>query len=98
MSELALAVTLQVKPQFKDEFVKVLTELALATRKEAGNKQYDVCQSLDDPLTFMIIERWESPAALDLHLTLPHFEKFRNFMPGKGEEKAFVKLSPLPIG
>lgn len=97
MSELACAVTLEVHPEHLDEFIKQVRMLAAETRKEDGNIQYDLCQDLQNSNCIMIIERWKSKEALDLHLTLPHFQKFISFVPGKAEEKSNRLMSPIEV-
>ena len=42
-----------------------------AIRAEAGNLRYEYYQSLDDPETILLIDRWRDQAALDAHHTSP---------------------------
>ena len=47
--------------------IAAFRELQAATRRQPGNLQYTVYRSTDDPLTFVIFERWASRAAIDAH-------------------------------
>ena len=42
-----------------------------AIRAEAGNARYRYFQPLDDPETVLLIDSWESQAALDAHHASP---------------------------
>ncbi len=43
------------------------------TRREPGCRLYTPHKDLDQPSRFVFVERWKSRAALDEHLTTPHF-------------------------
>lgn len=45
-----------------------------ASRAEATNIQYVPNRDLDDPQTFVFIERWASRQALQDHMETPHFK------------------------
>lgn len=47
-----------------------------ATQAEAGCIAYHFAEDLGDPGLVHIVERWESQAALDAHLTAPHGKAF----------------------
>ena len=42
-----------------------------AIRAEAGNLRYEYYQPLDDPETILLIDSWESQAAIDIHHASP---------------------------
>lgn len=46
-----------------------------AIREEAGNLKYDYFIKMDDPETVLLIDSWESQAAIDLHHASPMMEK-----------------------
>ena len=56
-----------------DKAMEIAKELVVATRQEEGCIQYDFAQSTKDENQLVIIEDWESQAALDDHGKLPHF-------------------------
>ena len=57
----------------KDEEVKsILGGLVEPTRKEAGCIQYDFLQNSTEPTDFVLLEEWETKAALDDHSAAVH--------------------------
>jgi quinol monooxygenase YgiN len=47
----------------------LLAEQARLSRQEPGCVRFEVYQSSNDPTRFLLTERWESQAALDVHRT-----------------------------
>lgn len=61
-------ILLQVKdPQDIPEIRELLREQGRLSRAEPGCARFEVYQSTVDETRFFLIERWESPEALDLH-------------------------------
>ncbi|MBX3443745.1 MAG: antibiotic biosynthesis monooxygenase [Planctomyces sp.] len=48
---------------------ELLSEQARLSRAEPGCLRFEVYHSENDPRTFLLVERWESDAALDVHRT-----------------------------
>lgn len=69
-----LIVRVQVKEgagkQFEDAFAKAIS----ATRKEKGNLAYDLNRDTENPLRYLVYERWKNLAALEAHLKAPHLK------------------------
>ena len=59
-----------------DAIAAALLDLAGPSRAESGCHLYDVCRSTTDPDTLLVLEEWESQAALDAHMATPHFTAF----------------------
>ena len=59
-----------------DAVAAALLELAGPSRAEAGCVMYDVCRSKADRNKLLVLEEWESQAALDAHMATPHFKAF----------------------
>ena len=55
------------------EIKAILMELTANSRREMGCASYEVLQNKADPGVFMLVEEWDSVAALDAHNTTPHF-------------------------
>lgn len=53
------------------------TEMAVATRGEAGCITYAFFQSIEEPTTFRVFEEWESDAHLKAHFEVEHMKTFR---------------------
>ena len=47
----------------------LLSEQARLSRQERGCERFEVYQSLTDSARFLLVERWESQAAVDVHRT-----------------------------
>ena len=58
--------------KFAEEMVSSGTVDAI--RAEAGNLRYEYYQSLDDPETILLIDRWENQEAIDRHHATPMME------------------------
>jgi quinol monooxygenase YgiN len=75
-------------PRFEAAFAKAITE----TRKEKGNKAYDLNRS-ENGTEYIVYERWDNFAALQFHLKLPHIttllEQIGDLLDGPPEVKVF---------
>ena len=56
----------------------LLTRLAEASRKEAGNLRFDVLQHAMRANHFTVVEQWRSEAALDAHIAATHTRDYRD--------------------
>jgi quinol monooxygenase YgiN len=57
------------------EFEEIFAELARATRKdEPGNNFYALHKSKTDPQTYVVLENYKDQAAVDAHMSSPHFQ------------------------
>lgn len=72
VSELNVVALLTAKPGSEDIVRGALETLAVATRTESGCVAYTLYNSAADPTVFVTIEKWESQADLDAHMTTPH--------------------------
>lgn len=68
-----LNVTVNVNPENLGEVVEGLNQLAAASRAEDGCVGYEIYQSTILPERLIIVETWESQAALDAHGQTPHY-------------------------
>lgn len=67
---LYLNIWLTVKdPANVDEVRELLSEQARLSRQEPGCDRFEVYQSNNDPVRFLLTERWQSQATLDIHRT-----------------------------
>src|SRR5271157_1104745 len=67
----------QARPGKEKELEEALLTLVAPTRQEAGCINYDLHRHLDQPGKFAFYENWVNKAALEQHLTTPHFAAFR---------------------
>ncbi len=75
-TQLTLVAFLRAKPGRGDELGNRLLTLAEPARAEAGNINYDLHRSNEDPDVWMLYENWKAPSDLDAHFTLPYMKDF----------------------
>lgn len=61
-----------------EEVKSILVGLIEPTRQEDGCILYELLQNSDDPTDFVLVEEWESEAALKAHLASPHMVNMPN--------------------
>jgi autoinducer 2-degrading protein len=75
---IVLVVSVQVKPERREEFIEVILEDAEnTTMREDGNFQFNVVQDSADPDHFFLYEVYRDEAAFEAHRQMPHFLKYR---------------------
>ena len=70
---LLLIVDLVAKKGMEGEVLAVFEKLVKPSQEEEGCIDYVFYQSQDNPLVFVVVEKWKDQAALDHHTTLPHY-------------------------
>ncbi len=75
-SQLTLVAFLRAKPGQGDELGRRLFALSEPSRAEAGNINYDLHRSTEDPDVWMLYENWATPSALDEHFEMPYMKEF----------------------
>ncbi|MDI1238052.1 MAG: putative quinol monooxygenase [Polaromonas sp.] len=64
------------KPHHSEALSDALCELEFATRQEPGCREFAFFRALSDPDSFVLLEAFDNQAAFDLHMTLPHTQRF----------------------
>jgi quinol monooxygenase YgiN len=59
----------------RDAVLAFLPELIAASRKEPGNVAFEAYLSMDDPRSYVLLERYTSRAAFAEHRDSPHFKE-----------------------
>lgn len=77
MSIVMIVVEFDVKPERRDDFVKLMGEHAKLSRAEDGCLQFDVMIPNDSNSTVYFVERWRDQAALDVHSKVPRMAQNR---------------------
>lgn len=54
-----------------ERLVSVLAKYVVLSRQQAGCRNIDLCHSVTTPGRFVLIEKWESPAAQKAHFDSP---------------------------
>ena len=76
---IAIIVTIQVKPGFRDRFIEATHGDALGSvSDEPGCFRFDVLQDDSDPNRIHLFEVYADQAALEAHRKAPHFLKWRS--------------------
>ena len=70
-------VTVFVKPEHVDDFIKATVKNHEHSVKETGNLRFDVLQAHDDPNRFLLYEAYETEAAAKAHKQTPHYLEWR---------------------
>jgi autoinducer 2-degrading protein len=71
----AIWVSVNVKPERKEEFLKAIEEDARGSREdEPGCMRFDVLQDASDPNHYYFYEVYRDEAALEAHRAAPHYQ------------------------
>ncbi|AOA00583.1 hypothetical protein CKN82_05365 [Carnobacterium divergens] len=68
---------MSLKPEAKAEFLKEIKLLMNASKKEAGNHQYELVAVVGEENEFKMLETWEDQAAIEAHNQSEHFKTFQ---------------------
>jgi len=71
-----LVVSLRIKPENVERFMKQVLENARAARKEPGCRQFDVLVDPQDKSKVMLYEIYNDEKAFEAHQQTPHFKKY----------------------
>lgn len=73
--------TLPIKPAKTAEFEALFQTLARTVRdSEKGCERYELCRSVADPNTYVVVERYSDSEALGVHSKTPYFLEFMGKM------------------
>lgn len=75
---IATTVTVRVKPEHVSAFIKATIKNHENSIFEPGNMRFDVLQSDDDPMAFMLYEAYDSPASAADHKKTRHYAEWRD--------------------
>lgn len=73
---ISIIAVLKAKAGKREALSEALKALLAPTRQEPGNHDYALFQLRDEPDTFYVRESWDDQAALETHVSLPHFQTF----------------------
>jgi quinol monooxygenase YgiN len=78
---LVIAGRIRVKPERREDAVRLALDVARETVKEPGCRSYRFWGDLEDPGLFFVFEEWDGPEALAHHFTTPHMARFMAEVP-----------------
>jgi quinol monooxygenase YgiN len=94
-----LVVSILTQPGKSADQIDAFARLAPVVRAEPGCLQYDLHRVIDDPDRFVLLEAWESDAALLAHQGAPHMlEADAAKVEFRAAPAETVRLSPDPVG
>lgn len=73
---IVIAATIKALEGKGDALEQELRKLAPKVRKDEGALVYVIHRSTDDPLKFFVYEKYESPGAINYHVSTAHFKEF----------------------
>lgn len=68
-------VTVSIKPEQRDRWLEILRISAARTRGEEGSESFRVCEDVETPNTFVLVEEWTNMEAQYEHFRNPDFGK-----------------------
>ena len=72
-----VSVSIHVKSEAREDFLKATLENAINTRKEPGNVRFDVLEQADDPNRFLLYEVYNEEAGFRAHQQTRHYLDWR---------------------
>ncbi|MBO8191336.1 antibiotic biosynthesis monooxygenase [Streptomyces oryzae] len=89
----------RTRPGKEDEVLALLGEMATASRREPGNRQYRVHQGTEDPRTVVLYEEYDTEAGFPAHCATGHFRSLllERVVPLL-ESRDVVRLAPCAEG
>ena len=72
-----IMVRLEVKSEWLDDFLKLVTFNATQSRNEPGNLRFDVVRSVDTPTRFALYEVYRDEDGVKAHQATSHYARWR---------------------
>ena len=73
--------TFPVKAELREDALKLMHKMAVASRAEDGCISYEFYVGLSDPNKLLLFQEWESVDALQGHFDTEHMEDFLKVLP-----------------
>lgn len=71
-----LSVSIRIKPENVDVWMRKALENAAGARKEPGCRQFEVLVDPADRMKVMLFEVYDDDSAFEVHQQTPHFKKY----------------------
>ena len=78
---LVIAGRIRVKPDRREDAIRLALDVSRETVKEAGCRSYRFYADIEDPGLFFLFEEWDGPEALEKHFATPHMARFMTEAP-----------------
>ncbi|GAN62089.1 putative quinol monooxygenase [Acetobacter indonesiensis] len=94
--EITVVAIVKAKKGHEQEVAQAMAACVPESRAESTNIQYVPNRDLDDPQTFIFVEKWTSRQALQDHMDTPHFKVLADTLKDSVAEPLAVHiLQPL---
>lgn len=98
MAEVVVVAIARAKAGSEDTVLAMLSTMVEATHGESGNVKYTLNRGTQDPLTFVMVERWASQQDLDQHFKQPHMAALGELGQYLEAAPMIVPVAPLGVG
>ena len=97
MTELLVIARLNITAGQEKAVSAALPKFIAAARSEPGNITFEGYRSLDNPLDYLLIERYASRAAFDKHLAAPHYQEMAlNYIVPRLDNRTIEEFDVIP--
>jgi quinol monooxygenase YgiN len=86
-----------VRPEYAEEFPRLVEEFTAASRAEAGTISFEWSRSTDDPGVYFLVEAFRDAAAGKVHVDSDHFKTAIARMPGLLAAPPEIVYADLPV-
>ncbi|SBV93469.1 putative quinol monooxygenase [uncultured Dysgonomonas sp.] len=90
--ELKIAAIITVKPEAIKDILPIFQAVVQGSQEEDGCISYNVHQDTGDSTRFIILEEWESQAAIDFHGNTEHFKTYQKASKDMVAKKEVIKM------
>lgn len=80
------------KPGKKDRIIESAQNVIESTRQEPGCINYHLYANTEDENILMMLEKWETQEALDIHMKTDHFQAFGKAIEDLVAEELDIKV------
>ncbi len=99
MSEIVVLAHAIAKSGYEKKLEEAMCAAVMPTHAEPGCLKYAFHRSAEDSRVFVMIEKWTSKEALDLHLKMPHIQTLFKKLPDLLAEPMKIQVyHALPEG
>jgi quinol monooxygenase YgiN len=91
-----VSVTIFVKPESVEQFIRATLDNSTNSRREPGNVRFDVLQAEDDPTRFLLYEVYHVKEDFARHQQTEHYARWKQTVTDlMAKPRESVKLLPL---
>jgi quinol monooxygenase YgiN len=98
MDELVVIARFTAKPKLMDEVEETLRSLVSLSHREQGCMRYAIHRTLDDPATFLLVQKWTDQRDLEEHFLQPHVKALDDLGAYLSQPPEVWVATPLPEG